>query len=254
MIARIIEWLTSASSWSGSTGIGTRLWEHLLYSGIVMALTCVIAVPLGLYIGHSGRAGWAVTLANAARAIPTLGLLFAMALWLGPQIRSQLAFVIPSIIVLVLLAIPPVLSGAYAGVASVEPAARDAAKGVGMRPLQVLTRVEIPCALPLLISGIRAATLQVIATATIAAYVGLGGLGRFLIDGLAAGNYVVTAGGALLVAVLALVIDALLALLERAAVSPGLTGRSTGNTGATIDPATDPVDDRAATAAGSSSR
>lgn len=254
MIARIIEWLTSASSWSGSTGIGTRLWEHLLYSGIVMALTCVIAVPLGLYIGHSGRAGWAVTLANAARAIPTLGLLFAMALWLGPQIRSQLAFVIPSIIVLVLLAIPPVLSGAYAGVASVEPAARDAAKGVGMRPLQVLTRVEIPCALPLLISGIRAATLQVIATATIAAYVGLGGLGRFLIDGLAAGNYVVTAGGALLVAVLALVIDALLALLERAVVSPGLTGRSTGNTGATIDPATDPVDDRAATAAGSSSR
>lgn len=242
MISRILEWLTSASSWSGSNGIGARIAEHLQYSGIVLLLTILIAVPLGLFIGHTGRGGWAVALANAARAIPTLGLLFAMALWLGPQIRSQLAFVIPSIVVLVLLAIPPVLSGAYAGVAAVDPAARDAAKGVGMRPLQVLARVEIPCALPLLISGIRAATLQVIATATIAAYAGLGGLGRFLIDGLAAGNYVVTAGGALLVALLALAVDGVLALVERLVVSPGLTGRTTrrgGNVGpvATDSPA-----------------
>ena len=226
MIRQIIEWLTASASWTGSSGIGARLWEHLYYSGLVMVITCLIAVPLGLYIGHTGRARWAVTAANAARAIPTLGLLFAMALWLGPQIRSQLAFVIPSIIVLVLLAIPPVLSGAYAGVAAVDPTARDAAKGVGMHPLQVLARVEIPCALPLLISGIRAAALQVIATATIAAYVGLGGLGRYLIDGLATGNYVVTAGGAILVALLALAVDGILALIERAAVSPGLTGRT----------------------------
>lgn len=234
MIAQIIEWLTSSASWAGSGGIGARMVEHLQYSGVVLLLTLLIAVPLGLCIGHTGRGGWAVVLANAARAIPTLGLLFAMALWLGPQIRSQLAFVIPSIVVLILLAIPPVLSGAYAGVAAVDPAARDAAKGIGMRPLQVLTRVEIPCALPLLISGIRAATLQVIATATIAAYAGLGGLGRFLIDGLAAGNYVVTAGGAILVALLALAVDGILALVERAVVSPGLTGRSArggGNVG-----------------------
>ena len=192
---------------------------------------CVVAIPLGLYIGHAGRANWAVTLANSARAVPTLGLLFAMTLVVGPLIRSELAFVIPSIAVLVLLAIPPVLSGAYAGVASVDPAARDAARGVGMRPLQVLTRVEVPCALPLLLSGIRAATLQVIATATIAAYVGLGGLGRFLIDGLASGDYVRTAGGALLVAALALTVDGVLALVERRAVSPGLTGKDVGNTG-----------------------
>lgn len=234
MIGRIIEWLTSASSWTGSGGIGARIVEHLQYSGIVLLLAILLAVPLGLVIGHTGRGGWAVALANAARAVPTLGLLFAMALWLGPQIRSQLAFVIPSIVVLILLAIPPVLSGAYAGVAAVDPAARDAAKGVGMRPLQVLTRVEIPCALPLLISGIRAATLQVIATATIAAYAGLGGLGRFLIDGLAAGNYVVTAGGAILVALLALAVDGVLALVERLVVSPGLTGRTArrgGNVG-----------------------
>ena len=106
-----------------------------------------------------------------------------------------------------------------------------------MRPTQVLTRVEIPCALPLLFSGVRAATLQVIATATIAAFVGLGGLGRFLIDGLATGDYVVTAGGALLVAALALVIDSILAVVERRVVSPGLTGRAVGNTGVVAEPA-----------------
>lgn len=231
MIQSIVEWLLSPESWSGPGGIATRLWEHLLYSAIVVVLACVAAIPLGLYIGHAGRANWAVTLANSARAVPTLGLLFAMTLVVGPLIRSELAFVIPSIAVLVLLAIPPVLSGAYAGVASVDPAARDAARGVGMRPLQVLTRVEVPCALPLLLSGIRAATLQVIATATIAAYVGLGGLGRFLIDGLASGDYVRTAGGALLVAALALTVDGVLALVERRAVSPGLTGKDVGNTG-----------------------
>ena len=231
MIAQILEWLTSADSWRGSGGIAVRLWEHLYYSGIVMVITCLIAIPLGLYIGHAGKAAWAITAANAARAIPTLGLLFAVSLWLGPHIRSQLAFVIPSVIVLVLLAIPPVLSGAYAGVAAVDPAARDAARGVGMRPTQVLWRVEIPCALPLLISGIRAATLQVIATATIAAFVGLGGLGRYLVDGLATGNYIITAGGAVLVALLALAVDGILALIERRVVSPGLTGRHAGNTG-----------------------
>lgn len=231
MIQQIIEWLTSVESWTGPGGIATRLWEHLYYSGIVLLITCAIAIPLGLYVGHAGRARWAIMLSNAARAIPTLGLLFAVTLWVGPLIRSQLAFVIPSIIVLVLLAIPPVLSGAYAGVEAVDPDARDAAKGIGMQPMQVLLRVEIPCAMPLLISGVRAATLQVIATATIAAYVGLGGLGRYLIDGMQTGNYVVTAGGALLVAALALVVDGVLALIERRIVSPGLIGKHAGNVG-----------------------
>jgi osmoprotectant transport system permease protein len=231
MIQSIIEWLLTPASWSGPGGIGERLWEHVLYSGIIMAIAIVIAVPLGLYIGHTGRARWAVTFANSLRAVPSLGLLFAMTLLVGPLIKSELAFVIPSIAVLVLLAIPPILSGAYAGVNSVDPAARDAAHGVGMRSSQVLTRVEVPCAMPLLMSGIRSATLQVVATATIAAYVGLGGLGRYLIDGLASGDYVRTAGGAVLVAVLALAIDGLMALVERSVVSPGLTGKHVGNTG-----------------------
>lgn len=231
MIDGILQWLLDPASWSGPRGIGARLGEHLLYSSIIMVVAIVIAVPLGLYIGHTGRARWAITLANSLRAVPSLGLLFAMTLLIGPLFTSELAFVIPSIAVLVLLAIPPVLSGAYAGVTSVDPAARDAAHGVGMRPTQVLARVEVPCALPLLLSGIRSAALQVIATATIAAYVGLGGLGRYLIDGLASGDYARTAGGAILVAGLALTVDGILALVERSVVSPGLTGKHVGNVG-----------------------
>ena len=225
MIPSIWQWLTDPASWSGPDGIPARTLEHLEYSLVVVAIACLIAIPLGLYVGHTGRARSLVSVANSLRAVPSLGLLFAITLWVGPHLRGDLAFVIPSVIVLVILAIPPVLSGTYSGVESVDPAARDAAAGMGMRGSQVLTRVEIPCALPLLLSGIRAATLQVIATATIAAYVGLGGLGRYLIDGLAAGEYAVTAGGALLVAVLALLVDLVLSGVERLVVSPGLTGK-----------------------------
>jgi osmoprotectant transport system permease protein len=144
----------------------------------------------------------------------------------GPRIQSELAFVIPSIVVLVLLAIPPLLSGTYAGIESVDPAARDAAEGMGMTGREVLGGVEMPIALPLFLSGLRSATLQVIATATIAASISLGGLGRYLIDGLASREYAQMVGGSVLVAALALVADGLLALLERYAVSPGISGRS----------------------------
>ncbi len=225
MISLIWQFLTDPASWSGPDGIPTRVGEHLWYSLVVLVIACIVAVPLGLWVGHTGRGRTLVSVANSLRAVPSLGLLFAITLWVGPHITSDLAFVIPSVIVLVLLAIPPVLSGTYSGVESVDPAARDAALGMGMRGGEVLLRVELPCALPLLLSGIRAATLQVIATATIAAYVGLGGLGRYLIDGLAAGTYAVTAGGAILVAALALVVDLLMSAGERLVVSPGLTGK-----------------------------
>ena len=225
MIATVWSWLTDPGHWSGPDGIGRRLVEHLQISAIVLVLTALIAIPLGLYIGHSGRGRWLISVANAMRAVPTLGLLFGLALWLGPKLSGDLAFSLPSVLVLILLAIPPVLAGTYAGVDAVDPAARDAAKGMGMRPVQVLRQVELPSALPLLLSGIRAATLQVIATATIAAYVGLGGLGRFLIDGLAAADYPQTAAGALLVSVLALLVDLVLAAASRMIVSPGLTGK-----------------------------
>lgn len=184
-----------------------------------------------MIVGHSGRAKWTVSLANSLRAVPSLGLLFAVALWLGPKIASSLAYVIPSVIVLVLLAVPPILSGTYAGIQGVDPAARDAAKGMGMRGGEVLRKVELPCALPLLLSGVRSATLQVIATATIAASISLGGLGRYLIDGLSVSDYAQMASGAILVAALALVMDGILSIVQRTAVSPGLTGkfRNTGD-------------------------
>ena len=182
-------------------------------------------------VGHSGRAKWTISIANSLRAVPSLGLLFAVALWLGPKIASSLAYVIPSVIVLVLLAVPPILSGTYAGIQGVDPAARDAAQGMGMRGGEVLRKVELPCALPLLLSGIRGATLQVIATATIAASISLGGLGRYVIDGLSVSDYAEMASGAILVALLALAMDGLLALVQRTVVSPGLTGkfRNTGD-------------------------
>lgn len=243
MIGEIIRWLTSGASWAGADGIGARLLEHIGYTLVVLFIAALVAVPVGLWIGHTGRGRWLVTAANALRAVPTLGLLFALTLVLLPRLPGDAAFLVPSVIVLVLLAIPSILSGTYAGVESVPLAARDAARGIGMTGSQVLWRVEVPIALPLLISGLRAAVLQVVATATVAAYVGLGGLGRFLIDGLATQDYASTAGGALLVALLALALDAPFALLGRLVVSPGLTGRSRS-----LRPATD--HNRTATAGG----
>ena len=229
MIPSILSWLFDPAHWSGPDGIPARTVEHLWYSGLAMVAACLIAIPAGLAIGHTGRGRFlAVNLAGAARAIPSLGLLFLMVLWLFPKLKGDSAFLVPSLIVLVVLAIPPIMAGAYSGVEGVDPAARDAAKGMGMTGMQVLRQVEVPCALPLLFSGVRSATLQVIATATLAAIAGTGGLGRFIIDGQKVREFPQMASGALLVAVLALIIDLLMSLVQRVVVSPGLstTGRS----------------------------
>ncbi len=216
-------WLADPANWTGSDGILVRTVEHLGYAGLTLLLSALIGIPLGLWIGHTGRGRLVVVnLVNGMRSVPTLGLLFVAVLVLGPRLGGDLAFLAPAIIVLVILAIPPILAGAYAGVDSVDPAARDAARGMGMRPFDVLIRVEVPCALPLIFSGLRSAALQVIATATLAASVSLGGLGRFLIDGQAYRDYGQMAGGALLVAVLAVLVDLVFAAVQRAAVSPGL--------------------------------
>jgi osmoprotectant transport system permease protein len=228
MIGSIWAWFTDPANWEGEDGIPNRLLQHLEYTAMAVLLAALVAVPLGLWVGHSGRMRWLVSFANSVRAVPTLGLLFAVSLWLGPKIPGDLAFTIPSIIVLAVLAIPPLLAGTYAGIEAVPPAARDAARGVGMTSGQVLRQVEVPNGLPLMMSGLRSAVLQVVATATVAAIIGLGGLGRYLIDGIALGDYPKTAGGAILVAVLAVVLDGLFALVQRRAVSPGLSGRRVG--------------------------
>jgi osmoprotectant transport system permease protein len=220
----LVGWLTDAGHWHGDEGVPLRLWEHLRYSGIALVLAALVAVPVGLWVGHTGRGKFAVVnVAGGLRAVPSLGLLFSSLLVLGPRLSGQSAVLVPVELILVVLAVPPILAGAYAGVEQVDEAARDAARGMGMTGGQLLRTVELPIALPLLVSGLRSAALQVIATATLAATVGLGGLGRYLIDGLAVRDYAQMASGAVLVAALALLVDLLAARLQRVVVSPGLT-------------------------------
>lgn len=226
MTGSVWRWLTDGAHWQGDTGITHRLVEHLQYSGASLLIAALIALPVGALIGHSGKGKWLIAVANAFRAIPTLGLLFVVVMWFVSRLTGDWAYLVPTIIVLVILAIPPLMAGAYGGVSEVDPAARDAAYGMGMAGRQVLTRVELPCALPLIFSGVRSAALQIIATATIAAAISVGGLGRYLIDGLANSDYAQMAGGAILVAVLALVVDGVLAVLQQLSVPGGL--RATG--------------------------
>lgn len=233
-------WLSEPSHYLGSDGIPARSWQHLGYTTLTLLIAAAVAIPLGLWIGHTGRGRIVVVNAvNGMRALPTLGLLFIAVLLMGPRIPGDLAFLAPSIFVLVVLAVPPILAGTYSGVDEVDPAARDAARGMGMTSWQVLFGVELPGALPLIFSGLRSAALQVVATATIAATVSIGGLGRFLIDGLAVRDYGQMAGGALLVGVLALLLDAAFSLVQRLSVSPGLSapeasGRDNQDSTATI--------------------
>ncbi|APE36663.1 ABC transporter permease [Nocardia mangyaensis] len=210
-------YLTDTANWGGSAGIEHRLLQHLWYSFLAVALSAVIAVPLGLVIGHTRR-GSAVLVgfANAMRALPTLGLLTFLVLLLGLGL-------IPPLLALITVGIPPLLAGAYAGIANVPADVVDASRAMGMTERQILFRVELPNAMPVLLGGLRGATLQVVATATIAAYVNLGGLGRYIFDGIGLYRYDLVLVGALLVAALALVLDGVLAVAVWAS-APG-TGR-----------------------------
>lgn len=229
-------WLTDPANWTGDNGIITRLLQHLGYVLLSLGIAVVIALPIGAIIGHTGRGTGLVSgLANALRALPSLGLLIMLALWGLNTLPGSVALLGPTIAVLVILAVPPILSNTYAGIAAVDPAARDAARGMGMTGNQVLLKVEFPVALPLIMSGVRSAYLQVVATATIAAVISLGGFGRYVIDGLAQQNYPMMVGGALLVALLAIIGDRLLALIAFLTVSPGISGRSVKGRATTAD-------------------
>ena len=209
-------WLTSRQQWHGADGIPIRLLQHLGYSGLALLVAALIALPLGVAIGHTGRGAFAiVSLANIWRAIPTLGLLIMMVVYLG---FSPLTWLIP----LVALAIPPILVNAYEGVLGVDPDLIDAASGMGMTGWQVLRRVEIPVAMPLIMLGLRTAAIFIVATATIAAEIGTGGLGRYIIDGLASNEYGQVAGGAALVVLLALLVQVVFVGLRRLVVPAGL--------------------------------
>ncbi|MBN9108440.1 MAG: ABC transporter permease [Pseudonocardia sp.] len=215
-------WLLDPAHWTGAGSIPQRLVEHIGYVALTMIIAIVIAVPLGAWIGHTGRGGFLVVgSANGLRALPTLGVLILLAQWTGLGLLGPL-------IALVLLAVPPVLAGTYAGVRNVDASVVDAARGMGMRGREILFGVELPNALPLIIGGIRSSVLQVISTATIAAYVGLNGLGRYIIDGLSTRDFPQMIAGSILVALLAVAADLVLAGLQKLLVSPGLQTAGTG--------------------------
>lgn len=211
VFVQAVQWLADGDHWQGPDAVHLRLLEHLGYSALTVVIAAAIAWPLGLWIGHTGRLrGLAISLTGALRALPTLGLLTLAVLWIGIGLTGP-------VLALVVLAVPPLLAGAYAGLESVDRKVIDSARGLGFTEWQVLTRVEIPLALPLIVGGLRSAVLQVVSTATVAAYIGLGGLGRYLIDGIAVRDYPQTLAGSLVVVVLALVLDAAFAVAQRSA-------------------------------------
>jgi osmoprotectant transport system permease protein len=218
-----IDWFSDGSHWSGEDGVPNRLIEHLGYSALTVGVAAAIAIPIGLWIGHTGRLrGVAVALTGALRALPTLGLLTWFVLLAGIGLTAP-------ILALVILAIPPLLAGAYSGLEAVDRQTIDAARAMGMTEWQILARVEIPLALPLLVGGFRSAVLQVVATATVAAYVGLGGLGRFIIDGQRLSDYPQMVSGSILVIVLALALDVVFVGIQTIAVGGRAPVRTTSN-------------------------
>ncbi|MEU6347735.1 ABC transporter permease [Streptomyces sp. NPDC047072] len=207
---------SDSAHWSGYDGIPTRLGEHVQYTLEALAIAAAIGLPVGLVTGHYGRGGNALALiAVAGRALPTFGLLVLMTLLLGFGLVNVM-------IPLVVLAVPPILVTTYEAMRSVDPAPVDAARGMGMGEVEVLFRVELPVALPLILGGLRSAAIQIVSTATIAAYVALGGLGRYIVDGLYQRNYEKVVGGATLVAALALVTLGVFWAVGRTAVSKGV--------------------------------
>lgn len=251
-LGRVWIWFNDPANWAGPTGLAAHIREHVVYTLVIVGAATLVAVPLGLLIGHTGRGVLAVAgTANGLRAIPSLGLLILLILELSPRIHQtagltslvspgSVPYLVPAAIVLLVLAIPPILAATYAGVAAIEPAIRDGARGAGMTALQTTLKVELPCALPLVMSGVRSATLQVIASLAVAAYAPLvGGLGRLIVDGdqnLTDNRYgypaIVAAG--LTIAGLALLADLLLGLVQRRIVSRGITGRYPRSTRPTI--------------------
>jgi osmoprotectant transport system permease protein len=220
VLSDLIAWLTDPAQWSGPSGIPNRTVQHLWYSLLATAIAAAIALPIGVGVGHAGRGGLlAINLSNLGRAIPSLGIIILVFTLVGFG-------VIPVLVALTALAIPPIVTNSYVGMRSVDPDVREAAQGMGMTGWQVLWRVELPVAMPLIMAGIRTSTVQVVATATLAAYVGLGGLGRYLIDGLSQQVLAQVLGGAVLVALLSLATELVLGRVQALVVSKGLAERS----------------------------
>ena len=216
LIGNVVAWFTDPSNWSGAAGSPNRTVEHVVLSAVAIIAAILIAVPAGLAIGHTGKGAFmTVSVANLGRSIPSYALLIIFVTWFG--IGFAAAF--PALVV---LAIPPILTNTYVGLRQVDRDMVEAGRAMGMRELQLLRRVELPIAAPVIIAGVRIAAVQVVATATLAALVGGGALGRYIVDGFALRQQDMLVAGAVLVAGLALLTERSFTLLERALVSPGL--------------------------------
>lgn len=204
-------WLTDAANWAGSTGIWARTLEHLIFTITTVLAASLIALPAGIVIGHTRKGGtFVIGMTGAFRALPTLGLITLFALFAGIGLTAPF-------IALVVLALPSLLAGAYSGVRQIDPAIVSAARAMGMTEWEIIRKVEIPLALPVIAGGLRSATLQVVATATLAAYTANVGLGTFLFSGLKSRSYDLTLGSAIIVTVLAIAAELFLATVQRGA-------------------------------------
>jgi len=216
-----LRWFIDPSHYQGSDAIQTRILEHVEMSGFAVLVAIALALPIGLILGHTGRLGFvAVSVANVGRALPSLALL-ALALIVVLPLGLGLGFW-PTVLALIPLAVPPILTNAYVAVRNVDRDVVEAARGMGLGESDILRAIELPLALPLVIAGVRTAAVNVVATATLGAIVASGGLGRYIVDGFALQEYDRLFAGALLVAALAIVVEASLAAFEKAAVSPGI--------------------------------
>ncbi|WP_079169955.1 ABC transporter permease [Mangrovactinospora gilvigrisea] len=244
IFTRTAQWFADPSHWSGTDGVWHRFGEHLWLTAVCLVISCALALPVALVLGHLGRGGaLAANIANAGRAVPTFAVL--VLLFISPLGNS--GNTLPTVIALVLFAIPPILTNAYVGMREVDPDAREAARGMGMTGGQLLWRVELPLAAPLVMTGIRTGAVQLIATATLAALPGGGGLGRIITAGFALRDTAQVVAGAVLVALLALAVEVVFAILQRitdphgAARRPGKSAKDVRG----LDRQNPPTDDRA---------
>jgi osmoprotectant transport system permease protein len=222
-LASVIEWFADPAHWQGSDGIPIRVFEHLQLTGLSVAVAAALALPVGMYIGHTGRAAFlAVNVANLGRALPSLAIL-AFALPVSFAFGLGLGFW-PTFMAMVPLAIPPILTNAYIAIRSADPETVEAARGMGMREWQILRTVEIPAGAPIILAGLRTATVNVIATATLGAIVAGPALGRYIVDGFALQDFERLFAGALLVAILALGTEVGFGVLERMSSHTRLSG------------------------------
>ena len=223
-LADVLAWFADADNWWGSRGIVFRVQEHLTMSAVAVGAALLLALPLGIWLGHRRRGGTiAINATGVGRAIPSFAILAIGVEVFGIR-RYPLVGSLTTFVALVALAVPPIVANSYVGMAEVPDDIRDSARGMGLDGRQILFRIELPLAIPLVMAGVRTSAVQVVATATIAAEVGWGGLGRFVVDGIAVRDFVRVFAGALLVAALSLLTELVLAFLQRRLTAKGLRG------------------------------